>query len=298
MKKSMILLGLLGIGYANAQMYDEKVGINTETPSATLNVKTKNNTSSPKNLELENQGGTKLMTVLNLGNVGIGTDNPKEKLHINNGKLLSEGANSGVVIKRNGDVGPYIQLENTDKVIPRGTEAGAEPVSRWRIFNMKGEYGNTLRFWAYGTDESGAEVNLGSKVVIGDKGNFGVGLFSKVQPSEKLHIESGNVRINKLPTNTGGESDKVVVVDNSGVLKSVDRSTIAPSNGIQNTARMVCDASNAGKVNYTTIQKDGKTLGIFGFCMQRDTQYVWAYMAGGSNIFGTSANGAAFGDGL
>lgn len=296
----MILLGVLSIGYANAQEYDEKVGINTDKPSATLNVKTKNNATSPKNLELENAGGTKLMTVLNNGNVGVNITAPTEKLHISNGKLLSEGGNSGVIIKRTGPTGPFVQFENPDKTIPAGAVAGTEPASRWRIFNMASEYGNTLRFWAYGTDASGAEVNLGSRVVITDNGNFGVGAFAKgTIPAEKLHIEEGNVRVNKLPSSAGGESDKVVVVDNTGVLKSVERSTIAPpSNGIQNIARMVCNAGNAGKVNYTTIQKDGKTLGIFGFCMQRDTQYVWAYMAGGSNIFGTSANGAAFGEGL
>lgn len=80
MKKSLIFVGMLALGYANAQ--EERVGINTETPSATLNIKTKTDATSPKNLELENQGGTKLVTVLNNGNVGIGTDAPLGKLHI------------------------------------------------------------------------------------------------------------------------------------------------------------------------------------------------------------------------
>lgn len=227
----MILAAMLSVGYAAAQ-YDEKVGINTETPSATLNVKTKNNTTSPKNLELENAGGTKLMTVLNGGNVGINTDAPAEKLHISNGKLLSEGNNSGVIIRRNGAVGPFVQFENPDKTIPAGVVAGTEPVSKWRIFNMGSSYGNSLRFWAYGTNESGAEVNLKSRIVIADNGNFGVGEFGTgTIPAEKLHIESGNVKINDLPSNAGGASDKVVVVDNTGVLKSVDRSTIGGNTG-------------------------------------------------------------------
>lgn len=89
MKKSMILLGMLSIGYAYAQ--EDRVGINTESPAATLNVKTKNDTKSPKSLELENQAGTKLMTVLNNGNVGVGTDTPAEKLSVLGGRIAVSG---------------------------------------------------------------------------------------------------------------------------------------------------------------------------------------------------------------
>lgn len=59
-----------------------RVGINTETPNATLNVKSNNDATTPKNLELENQNGTKLVTVLNNGNVGIGETTPESKLVI------------------------------------------------------------------------------------------------------------------------------------------------------------------------------------------------------------------------
>lgn len=41
MKKSLILVGMLSIGYANAQDYSGKVGINTDAPHATLDITAK-----------------------------------------------------------------------------------------------------------------------------------------------------------------------------------------------------------------------------------------------------------------
>lgn len=86
MKKSLILLGVIGIGYANAQStepYQGRVGVNTTQPSATLDVKSKTGTTNAtKNLELQNANGTKLVTVLDNGKVGIGTESPTTALTI------------------------------------------------------------------------------------------------------------------------------------------------------------------------------------------------------------------------
>lgn len=59
-----------------------RVGINTETPSATMNIKSKNDSQTPKNLELENEAGAKIVTVLNHGNVGINNENPFYNLDV------------------------------------------------------------------------------------------------------------------------------------------------------------------------------------------------------------------------
>ncbi|WP_258928643.1 stathmin family protein [Flavobacterium davisii] len=73
----------------------------------------------------------KLVTFLDNGNVGVGTDNPAEKMEINGGYLR---------ITNSGQEGPALSLYNPDK-----TEAGAV----WRIYNMTGPYGNSLQFWNY-----------------------------------------------------------------------------------------------------------------------------------------------------
>lgn len=80
MKKSLTLVGILSIGYTYAQ--EERIGINIENPSATLSVKTRVDSKSPKSLELENEAGTKLLTVLNNGNVGIGKEDPTSILYV------------------------------------------------------------------------------------------------------------------------------------------------------------------------------------------------------------------------
>lgn len=121
MKKSMILLGMLSIGYAHAQ--EERVGINTETPSATLNVKTQTDSKSPKNLELESQAGTKLLTVLNSGKVGINKPNPVAALDVkpqdDSYRILDLNDNTGarrVTLLNSGNMGinvinPTVSLE-------------------------------------------------------------------------------------------------------------------------------------------------------------------------------------------
>lgn len=80
MKKSLFFA--MGLFSAVALAQTGRVGINVSKPNATLNVKSKNDAQSPKNLELENETGTKLVTVLNNGRVGIRNENPKYTLDV------------------------------------------------------------------------------------------------------------------------------------------------------------------------------------------------------------------------
>lgn len=95
MKKTLFFaMGLFSItAIAQTDPYQGRVGINTQSPSATMNIKTRDDVQTPKNLELENQAGNKLVTVLNNGNVGIGVDNPNNLLHIKNGNSYVEEGN-------------------------------------------------------------------------------------------------------------------------------------------------------------------------------------------------------------
>lgn len=93
MKKTMFFaMGLFSVtAIAQTNPYQGRVGINTETPSASMNIKSKDDDKTPKNLELENQTGTKLVTVLNNGNVGIGTENPSQKLDVVGKVKITDG---------------------------------------------------------------------------------------------------------------------------------------------------------------------------------------------------------------
>lgn len=99
MKKILLFAVVLTTGYATAQQGN--VGINTDTPNATLEVKSKTGTTNAtKNLELKNAANTSLVTVLDDGKVGIGTAAPTEKIEIN-GKIKTSsltGTNVGVVV--------------------------------------------------------------------------------------------------------------------------------------------------------------------------------------------------------
>lgn len=64
---------------------NNKVGINTETPSAMLDMVTKGNTDATKALEINNSSNTELLKITNDGKVGIniGTNTPAAVLHVN-----------------------------------------------------------------------------------------------------------------------------------------------------------------------------------------------------------------------
>lgn len=58
-----------------------QVGINTETPSATLDIVTKGNTNTTKALEINNSSSKEMVTLLDNGNLGINATVPTAILH-------------------------------------------------------------------------------------------------------------------------------------------------------------------------------------------------------------------------
>ncbi|MGR3789513.1 hypothetical protein ACUXZJ_01180 [Flavobacterium sp. TN-1] len=94
----------------------------------------------------------KLVTFLDNGNVGVGTDNPSEKMEVNGGYIR---------ITNSGKEGPALCLYNPEK-----TEAGAV----WRMYNMTGPYGNSLQFWNYPNNFS----NSNQRLVLHDNGDMNV----------------------------------------------------------------------------------------------------------------------------
>ncbi|KFF11868.1 hypothetical protein N6B72_18545 [Chryseobacterium soli] len=72
-----------------------QVGINTSTPSASLDIASKGNTSATKALEVNNSSALEMVTVLDNGNVGIGIANPTAQLHTT-GTVRMDGLGTNV----------------------------------------------------------------------------------------------------------------------------------------------------------------------------------------------------------
>lgn len=101
------------------------------------------------------------------GSVGIGTDNPQEKLDV-------RGA---ITSKVNSSEGGSVVLQNPNKTALNNAQ-------RWTIYNMTGVYGDGLQFWSYSADGN----NYGSRMTIADTGNVGIGTTG---PQAKLDVAGG-----------------------------------------------------------------------------------------------------------
>lgn len=87
MKTKILWLLILISGKIIAQ-----VGINTHLPSATLDIVSKGNTNATKALEVNNSSATEIFTILDNGNIGIGINNPSQRLDIaGNVSVLPQG---------------------------------------------------------------------------------------------------------------------------------------------------------------------------------------------------------------
>ncbi|WP_336958635.1 hypothetical protein [Chryseobacterium contaminans] len=112
---------------------------------------------------------SELMRISPNGNVGIGTENPQQKLDVR-GTITSQVASNE---------GGAVFLQNPNKT--------AGTAHQWAIYNMTGGYGNGLQFWSYSADGN----SYGSRMTIADNGNVGIGTAS---PQAKLDV-AGNISI-------------------------------------------------------------------------------------------------------
>ncbi|WP_289202850.1 hypothetical protein [Riemerella anatipestifer] len=201
---------------------------------------------------------TEKMRITADGNVGIGTASPSEKLHAVGG-IRSTGSTN---------IGGYIDLENTLKT---GETEGA----RWRIYNMTDKqtgsvYTPGLHFWNY--SQSKTQPNLGSKMILSDEGNLGIGLPSREAPSAKLDV-NGTTRLRNLP-NGDPATDKVLLADASGNIKQVASTNFkgpkgdtgatgaTGARGPQGLQGPKGDTGVVGGVNGITYNSNTKTVGL------------------------------------
>lgn len=115
------------------------------------------------------------------GSVGIGVTNPSQKLSVAGNILSSVGTNEG----------GSLWLENPNKT--------GNLASRWAIYNMTGNYGNSLQFWSYNQDAS----VMGPKFAITDNGNVLIGKTSQANTAYLLDV-NGKARANEIVVNTTG----------------------------------------------------------------------------------------------
>lgn len=131
MKKIITTAMVLSSMMAFAQE-DGRVGINTDKPTATLGVKSQalngatGTGADTKNLELLNAADTKLVTVLDNGNVGINNEAPTQKLDIA-GKVKIVDGTQGVGKVLTSDANGVASWQNSALNLVFGERTGATP---------------------------------------------------------------------------------------------------------------------------------------------------------------------------
>ena len=149
--------------------------------------------------------------------------------------------------------------------------------------------GNTL----LNTSGSGAKI-----LVDGGQGKIGIG---KNSAEYNLDV-AGNAKISGLPDKGSSDTVKMVVVDNSGVLKKADIPS-GNGNGVtkHTTTTPACNATNAGTIHYKEgVTVNGTQTSVMGFCMKTaDNKYRWFYIFGGAGTTtGSAETTPTFGAGL
>lgn len=127
--------------------------------------------------------------------VGVGTNAPQHTLDVN-----GDGGFQGAITVSKSDpsIGGQIVISN-----PAKTAAGA--ASTWKIYNMTGDYGNSLQFWAY--DNTGCTTGgmCANRLTLMDNGNVGIGTES---PQSLLAV-AGTVTAKEVMVTQTGWSDFV-----------------------------------------------------------------------------------------
>ncbi|TZF93774.1 hypothetical protein FW781_18995 [Chryseobacterium panacisoli] len=97
-----------------------QIGINTDTPSATLDVVSKGNTYATKALEVNNSSALEMFTVVDNGNVGIGIANPSAQLHTT-GTVRMEGLGTNLNNTKvmTADTAGNITTRSTSTLLPQ-----------------------------------------------------------------------------------------------------------------------------------------------------------------------------------
>lgn len=132
----------------------------------------------------------------------------------------------------------------------------------------------------------GLEAANGTRITFNTTPNGQRGTNNR---KERMRItNAGYVQIHNL----AGTGDRAVFADENGVLKTGTMSIKT------STTDATCSATNEGTMHYKLVDRNGKQVGLFGFCTRdANGEFLWAYQLGGNNMFSVSGN-QAFGTGL
>ncbi|KQR70899.1 hypothetical protein [Pedobacter sp. Leaf176] len=123
--------------------------------------------------------GNPFMSFSPNGNIGIGTTTNPYKLNINGPAMV----NGAIISSVNNAIGGVLELKNPFKTANTAS-------STWRVYNMGGNYGNSLQFWAY-SDLSCENGGLcANRFTLMDNGNVGIGSFNPTGALEIMRLSS------------------------------------------------------------------------------------------------------------
>ena len=162
-----------------------------------------------------------MMTINQDSKVGIGTASPSTKLDVS-GIIRSSIAN---------DEGGTIDIHNSTKI---GSNAYV-----WRIYNMTGNYGNSLQFWTYSLDGN----NNSAKLKLNDNGD--IAMYGKLEAKE--------IKVTTTPTADFVFEDTYQLPDLERVEKHIKEKKHLPE--IASAAEMQKEGVNIGDFQIKLLQK-------------------------------------------
>jgi hypothetical protein len=219
----------------NSRIHD---GISVDGSFGTPNVDTKTwwERDPKDNIQSWGTDNATYLTI-NAGNVGIGTTLPSAKLDVR----------GGIISNISGTLGGYIKLKNPSK----NTNGAA---SDWTIFNMTGNYGNSLQFFAY--DDFGCVPGglCSNRFTIMDNGNVGIGM---INPINKLDV-NGTIHSQEVKVDMIGWSDFVFKKEYTlPTLEEVEKHIAEKGHleNIPNEEEVLKNGINLGEMNAKLLQK-------------------------------------------
>lgn len=177
---TLCLLALLATATPAIAQQQGKVGINTQAPGATLDIKSKagNTTAATKALEVQNGDGAKLATIFDDGKVGVGTVTPEADFHIESNairpRLLLSGKDyySGLSLRTISDASFHPALvflkassdgSYTKALLPLGAVAFRDELSS-KSSTIAGDYGGAA-IYSF-TTENVTNTGKGANLVL------------------------------------------------------------------------------------------------------------------------------------